>query len=189
MIIALMSKIWFDIISEVSFAKSFNIFILLSYKTTLKNKNRGLFQNIQLSIVIMVFGIVIYSLIAVKSFGISSTISDNSTLNDVIDLTNKGVSLNQIGKFNDSISLFNKALSIEPKNILALTEKANALGGLGNYPVAIVYYDKVLDIDPKNVPALDNKGLSLYHLGNYTQAISYYDKGFIFRSKTCSCII
>jgi tetratricopeptide (TPR) repeat protein len=129
----------------------------------MKNKNhRDLLQNIELSIVIVVFGLVFYSSLTIITFGISSsTISNNSTLNEAINLTNKGVSLNQIGKFNESIISLDKALAIDPKNIHALTEKANALGGLGNYPEAIAYYDKVLSIDPKNVPALDNKGLSL----------------------------
>ncbi len=104
----------------------------------MKNKNhRDLLQNIELSIVIVVFGLVLYSSLTIIAFGISSsTISDNLTLNEAINLTNKGVSLNQIGKFNESIILFNKALAIDPKNIHALTEKANALGGLGNYPEA-----------------------------------------------------
>src|SRR6185437_11501 len=98
----------------------------------------------------MVFGIVVYSSITVVASGASSkllsTISDNLTLNRAIYVTNIGISLNQLGKFNESIAFFNKALSMDSKNILALTEKANALGGLGKYPGALIYYDKVLYI-------------------------------------------
>jgi hypothetical protein len=93
--------------------------------------HKNLLQNIELSIVIVVFGLVFYSSLTIIAFAISSSpISDNSTLNQVINLTNNGISLNQIGKLNESIILFNKDLTIDPQNILALTEKANALGGL-----------------------------------------------------------
>ncbi len=95
----------------------------------MKNRNhRDLLQKIQLSLVIVVFGIVLYSSITIIVFGISSTtssstISDNSIPNEAINLTNNGISLNQIGKFNESIVYFNKALAIDPKNVIALTEK------------------------------------------------------------------
>ncbi|HEY6535470.1 MAG TPA: hypothetical protein VIY08_06690 [Candidatus Nitrosocosmicus sp.] len=166
--------------------------MLSSDKTALRNRNTVFLQNIQLLIGIMVFGIVVYSSITIVAFGVLSkllpTISDNLTLNMAINVTNIGISLNQAGNFNESIAFFNKALSIDSKNILALTEKANALGGLEKYPESLIYYDKVLPIDPKNVPALDNKGLSL-HLGNYTQAIPYYDKALTLDPKYTLALI
>ena len=99
--------------------------MLSPYKITIKMRNhRDFLQNIKLSIVIAVFGIVLYSSLIIIAFGISSSpISDNSTLKEAINLINKGISLNQIGKFNESIVLFNKALVVDPKNILTLTEK------------------------------------------------------------------
>ena len=56
------------------------------------------------------------------------------------------MSLNSIGKFNESITYFDKVLAIDTNNTIALTQKANAFGGLGKYPEAITYYDKVLAI-------------------------------------------
>ena len=54
-------------------------YIIHNYiKNQMKHRNRGLLQNIQLSIVIMVFGIVLYSSITVIAFGISSTPSSSS---------------------------------------------------------------------------------------------------------------
>ena len=59
-------------------------------------------------------------------------------------MTNKGIELNKIGNYNESIVYFDKALAIDPKNVLALNEKGNAYGGLGNYKQAIASYDKAL---------------------------------------------
>src|SRR5918999_3829106 len=74
----------------------------------------------------------------------------NTTLNEVSVLNSKGVSLNGVGKFNESITYFDKVLAIDPNNVLALNEKGNALGGLGNYTEAMANYDKALAVDPKN---------------------------------------
>ncbi|MGN6708630.1 MAG: tetratricopeptide repeat protein [Candidatus Nitrosocosmicus sp.] len=154
----------------------------------MKNKNRGLFQNIQLSIVIMVFGIVIYSSIHLISFGISSTISDNLTQNDVINLTNKGASLNQIGKFNDSIALFNKALSIDSNYVFALYDKGNALDNLGNHTGAKAYYTKALITDPRYIPELTNKANFLVKIGNYQLTLIYYDKALSIEPQNAEAI-
>jgi tetratricopeptide (TPR) repeat protein len=127
--------------------------------------HRDFLQNIELSTVSIVFGLVLYSSIIIIAFGISSSpISDNSTLKEAINLTNNGISLNQIGKFNESIVLFNKALVVDPKNILALTETANALVKSGNYQLALIYYDKALAIDPQNAEAIEGKKQALVAL-------------------------
>ena len=145
--------------------------------------HRDPLKRIQLSLFVFVLGAILYcSIIMLTMVGISpiqlstATTTSNTTLDEVTFLNSKGMSLNSLGKFNESITYFDKVLSMDPKNIIALTQKANAFGGLGKYPEAITYYDKVLHIDPKNADALDDKGVSFYHLGNYTKAIGFYDK-------------
>ncbi|MGH9912627.1 MAG: tetratricopeptide repeat protein, partial [Nitrososphaeraceae archaeon] len=106
----------------------------------------------------------------------NATTNTNVTLDEVPVLNSKGIALNSLGKYNESIVYFDKGLAIDPKNVLALNEKGNAFGGLGNYKQAIANYDKALAVDPKNATVLDNKGVAFYHLGNYTGAITYYDR-------------
>jgi tetratricopeptide (TPR) repeat protein len=114
-------------------------------------------QRIQLSLFVFVLGAILYysmtMLVAVGQSPIQlaiATTTSNTTSEEVTFLNNKGISLNSIGKFNESITYFDKVLAIDPSNTIALTQKANAFGGLGKYPEAITYYDKVLAIDPKN---------------------------------------
>jgi tetratricopeptide (TPR) repeat protein len=114
-------------------------------------------QRIQLSLFVFVLGAILYysmtMLVAVGQSPIqlaTATTTSNTTSDEVTFLNNKGISLNSIGKFNESITYFDKVLAIDPSNTIALTQKANAFGGLGKYPEAITYYDKVLAIDPKN---------------------------------------
>ncbi|MFZ0556650.1 MAG: tetratricopeptide repeat protein, partial [Nitrososphaeraceae archaeon] len=95
----------------------------------------------------------------------NATTVTNATIDEVPVLNSKGVSLNSLGKYNESIVYFDKVLAIDPKNVLALNEKGNTFGGLGNYIQAIANYDKALAVDPKNATVLDNKGVVFYHLG------------------------
>jgi tetratricopeptide (TPR) repeat protein len=62
-----------------------------------------------------------------------------------------------------AISYYDKALAIEPNDVVVLEDKNSALDLLGRYNEAIVYYDKALTLDLRNVD-------------NYTQAIQYYDR-------------
>ena len=123
--------------------------------------------------------------IPLKSLGFSSlmyswyvsseTLLSNSPSNDSVTPTNKGMELNKVGKYNESITYFDRALAIDPKNVVALNEKGNAYGGLGNYSRTISSYNKATPLDPEIASILDNKGVVFYHLGNYTEAITYYD--------------
>ena len=79
---------------------------------------------------------------------------------EVNALVEKGIALGSLGNYTESITYFDKALAIDPKDVAALTDKGLALASLGNYAQAIAYYDKALAIDPMNVNALDNKGIS-----------------------------
>ncbi|MDF0680650.1 MAG: tetratricopeptide repeat protein [Candidatus Nitrosocosmicus sp.] len=113
------------------------------------------------SLFAILFCMVIIFSIPSKSLGLSIEASNsNSTSNDSAVLTTKGVELNKVGKYNESIVYFDKALAIDPKNALALNEKGNAYGGLGNYMQAIASYDKALALDPKNATVLDKQRCS-----------------------------
>jgi tetratricopeptide (TPR) repeat protein len=96
-----------------------------------------------------------------------------------------------MGKYNESIPYFDKALTIEPANSFALhykavaaaaanatvlTNKGIALLGLGKSNESIAYFDKALTINPNDVMALNSKGLALYRLGEYNGSISYFNK-------------
>ena len=54
-----------------------------------------------------------------KGFGLSSEAPiSNSTSNDSAIMTNKGIELNKIGNYNESIVYFDKALAIDPRMFL-----------------------------------------------------------------------
>jgi len=83
---------------------------------------------------------------------------------DVDALDAKGMALIELGKYNEAIVIFDKALKIDPNYVPVLYDKAFSLAQLGKYNEAISYYDKVLKIDPSNNNAIYQKELLLYEL-------------------------
>ncbi|MFB0561918.1 MAG: tetratricopeptide repeat protein [Candidatus Lokiarchaeia archaeon] len=87
----------------------------------------------------------------------------------------KGNSLVERGEFEEAIKYYDKALEIDPQDIVAMANKGTALDQLGRYKEAIECFDKVLEINPKDVEALNNKGSSLIRLGKYDEALKHFD--------------
>jgi tetratricopeptide (TPR) repeat protein len=72
-------------------------------------------------------------------------------------LNDKGVSLVSLGKNNEAITYFDKALAVKPDHVPSLNGKGAALANLGSYYEGIQYLDKALAINPNYAVALDNK--------------------------------
>ena len=85
---------------------------------------------------------------------------------NITALNNKGISLANIGKINESIMSFDKALEIDPTNVATLNNKGFALAKLGKYNESIALYDKALEIDPTYVLALNNKNTAVKALAS-----------------------
>jgi len=91
------------------------------------------------------------------------------------ELVNKGTSLRRLGKPQEAIACYNKALEINPKCAEAWNNKGVALGSLGKEQEAIACYDKAIEINPRDADAWNNKGDALRSLGKYQEAIACCD--------------
>ena len=74
--------------------------------------------------------------------------------------TAKVRALHNLSKYQEAIEWYDKALKIDPNNILALNNKGLALSNLGKYQEAIEWYDKALKIDPNNILCFEQQRLS-----------------------------
>ena len=72
-----------------------------------------------------------------------------------------------LGNYTGAIQYFDKALTIDPKNVYALAHKGVVFENLGNYTEAITHLDKALAIDPNYKLALNNKAWALKQLHNH----------------------
>jgi len=87
----------------------------------------------------------------------------------------KGMSLVTVGKSEEAIVCFDRALEIASEDAYIWVLKGNELGKLGEPIKAIACYDRALQINPKLAMAWIEKGVSLRHLDKH-QAIACCSK-------------
>ncbi|MEI8348875.1 MAG: serine/threonine-protein kinase [Candidatus Omnitrophota bacterium] len=92
------------------------------------------------------------------------------------ELSNKGLAFHNLGKFELSISCYDKTLEINQENATAWMNKGNALTSLSKYQEAIACYDKAIEINPNDASIWYNKGYVLDDLDRYDEALLCYDK-------------
>jgi tetratricopeptide (TPR) repeat protein len=89
---------------------------------------------------------------------------------------NKGVALGELGKYEEAIKCYDRAIEIKSNYEQAWYNKGWALGELGKYEEAIKCYDKAIEIKPNYEQAWYNKGVALGKLGKHEEEIKCYDK-------------
>ena len=63
-------------------------------------------------------------------------------------LYNKGVTLSNLGKYEEAITWLDRSLDINPNFVDAMYNKADVLGELGKYEESLVWTDKALTLKP-----------------------------------------
>jgi len=89
---------------------------------------------------------------------------------------NQGIALGSLGKYDEAIQAFDKAIEINPQYEAAWYLKGAALNRWGMYSDAVQAYDKVIEINPRNESAWHGKGITLGNLGKYDEAVQAFDK-------------
>ena len=77
-------------------------------------------------------------------------------------LDSRGVALFAIGRFEDALASYDRALSIKPENAETLYHRGLALANLWRYDEAIVAWQRALTIDPRHPHAFG--ALAFYQL-------------------------
>lgn len=90
--------------------------------------------------------------------------------------SNKGMSLQSLGRDQEALNCYDKAIEINPRYAVGWYNKGNSLDSLGRYDEAISCYDRSLEANPRYAATWYNKGLSLASLSRYEKAIDCYDK-------------
>ena len=80
---------------------------------------------------------------------------------------NRGNAYDDLGRYQDAIRDYNRALSIDPDYAIAYNNRGNAKRQLGRYQDAIRDYTRALSIDPDDASAYNNRGFAKGKLGIY----------------------
>ncbi len=88
----------------------------------------------------------------------------------------KGNSLFNLGRYEEAIESYDRAISFKHDKHEAWYNRGNSLDNLGRYEDAIASYDRVIAINPNNGSTWHNKGGTYFKLGKYPESISCYDQ-------------
>jgi serine/threonine protein kinase len=89
---------------------------------------------------------------------------------------NRGISLGALGRHEEAIACYAKALEIDPRDFNAWNNKGTAFGALGRDEHAIDCFQRALEIDPQSAVAWNNKGNALDTLGRHEQAVACFNR-------------
>lgn len=100
---------------------------------------------------------------------------------DAWEWNNKGISLNNLKRYQEAIVCFDKAIDIDPLNSSAWNNMGTSLRLLSKQKEALSCYEKALKINPSNAHALFNKGSLLSELGQRDDAIQCFNRALEIR--------
>ncbi len=111
-----------------------------------------------------------------KIFGEKYVVRGKKEPLTAIDWNNKGVALDNLGKSENAVECYDRALIINPRFANTWNNKGFALNNLGRFQEAIECYDRALEINPRFANTWNNKGFALNNLGRFQEAVECYDK-------------
>jgi len=90
-------------------------------------------------------------------------------------LVNYGNVLNLLGRFDEAVSSYDRALAIRP-DADTLNNRGNALQALGRRAESLASFEKASTLQPRNLQALYKRGVLLAELGRIDEAMASYDR-------------
>ncbi len=100
----------------------------------------------------------------------------NSYPNSLTVLNIYGASLMAQGNMKESLSIFTRALQLNPNFPDAYINRGNALQGLGKLEKALNDYNKAIQLNPRNAKAYSNRGNIFKGMGRQAEAVKNYSK-------------
>jgi serine/threonine protein kinase len=92
------------------------------------------------------------------------------------ELTMRGCSLLNLGKYEEAISCFDKVISDNPEYAEVWINKGVALGKMGKHYDEVSCYDKALKLKTEDAIVWYDKALALDSLGRYEESLLCYEK-------------
>ena len=89
--------------------------------------------------------------------------------------TNYGLALIALNRFDEAFAVYDKGVSLDPRNADLFNNYGNALRALNRRDEALARYDKAVSLRPDFPDALNNRGVVLQELGRIDDALASFD--------------
>jgi len=96
--------------------------------------------------------------------------------NSAVVMNLQGAAMQVLGRPADSVSVFDKAIALQPDFAEAHSNRGNALKDLGDIDEAIASYDRAIRLNPQNVVAYLNRGNACKDGGRMEMARACYEQ-------------
>ena len=90
--------------------------------------------------------------------------------------SDKGSAFQDLGKYDEALKAYDKAIEIDPHYAEAWNNKGTALCSQGKHDEAIQAFDKAIELNPQFAASWSNKSAALYGQGKYGEALKACDK-------------
>src|SRR5262245_61390655 len=87
----------------------------------------------------------------------------------------------KLGRLNDALTSYDRALAVRPDYAEALSNRGATLDELRRFEDALASYDQALRVRPNFAEALSNRGLTLHELKRFDEALASYDQALTVR--------
>ncbi len=111
---------------------------------------------------------------------------NTSEPSEVQELYDQGMALNNEGKYQEAIEVFNKGLRASPDDPVILNGRGLAKSSLQDYYGAIADYERALENRPDYAVAINNRGLAKYNLSDFDGALKDYEQALAMDSTNSS---
>jgi tetratricopeptide (TPR) repeat protein len=95
---------------------------------------------------------------------------------NAIELNNKGIALAKLGRPEEALAPYNRALALNLQYAEPWNNKGIALGWLGRYGEALACFDHALALDHQRASVWVNKGACLNWLRRYEEALACFSR-------------
>ena len=94
----------------------------------------------------------------------------------VLDLAYRGLSLNKIGRYQEALACYERAIASVPDDSFLWRGKGAALEHLGRNTEALACFEQAIKVDPTDAVAWNCKGAVLGQIGRFEEAIACLDR-------------
>ena len=119
----------------------------------------------------------------------ASTRRWQSTLIPRTRSVNQAAALQSLGRHDDAIASYDRALAIRPDFFIALSGRARLLQTLGRNETAVAAYGRALAVRPDDVALLNDRANALHQLGRDAESMADAERALALDPKSISALI